>query len=351
MSASKRLVSLLLVLLVVLIAIVIAARGASPRGCRKGGAAVPRDRHEGGIALGGAEPREIRWAVGAAECLPTAVVNSCRREVRRIRELAQGAVGGYGRVLPAEKSRLVAAAARLSEAHPESAGRITPGLLLALRNLEVSREVQRSGVRVMRSGEAILAAHRLGTPVLDIAARLRLPPVAVLRQLLVESGHSADAARAMVADPSRLPPGLRAELPAILEADLGSRTQGLRTRARSQAFEDAVGGYLLSLGVAYKTEEELRAARLEAPGTPLLTPDFLLESPVMIGGRRVAWIDAKDYPAVDDPLVARSTEKQVRKYTDAFGEGALVYSGGVMCGSKLGRSGVLLLDGSALAAP
>jgi hypothetical protein len=237
--------------------------------------------------------------------------------------------------------------ARLRRAHGPAG--ITEGFLLALRNMEVTGEIQRCGVRAMRHGEEILAAHKRAEPVLTTAARLGLPPTVVLRQLLVESGHSAAKAKALVADPSSLPEKLRAELPAILEADRSSRVHGPRIRARSQAFEDAVGAHLQSLGVAYRTEEALRREHAEAgpEAPPLLTPDFLLEAPAVIEGREVHWLDAKNYPAVDDPVTARSTARQVDKYTAAFGPGALVFSGGVMCGGQL-ASRVLYLDGTHL---
>jgi len=76
-----------------------------------------------------------------------------------------------------------------------------------------------------------------------------------------------------------------------------------------------------------------------------LTPDFLLDTPVVINGQRVHWIDAKNYPMYGSKLVASSLAKQAQKYNKAFGPGAFVFSGGLVCGARI-SAGLLLLDGS-----
>jgi hypothetical protein len=163
--------------------------------------------------------------------------------------------------------------------------------------------------------------------------------MAVLRAVL-------GPARARAAgDPARLPPRLAREAPAIYAADEGSRPNADRVRAEAQAYEDAVGARLRARGLAFETEDDLRA-RAAPAGQPLLTPDFLFREPVAIDGRRVAWLDAKNYGVFDSPLVMASLRKQAAKYAARFGPGAFVFSGGVMCDSKTARLGALVLDGS-----
>ncbi len=144
--------------------------------------------------------------------------------------------------------------------------------------------------------------------------------------------------------------GVAREAPAVFEADLGSRLNADRIRAKSAAYEDAVGAHLRARGLGFKTENDLRAehaARRDT--TPLMTPDFLFTQPVTIDGRRVAWLDAKDFMAYDGKLVAKSLARQAAKYTARFGPGAFVFSGGLMCDSKTARLGALVLDGSHIA--
>jgi len=339
------LVAVVLIILVILAALVSRAgpsRAGPPRPGATGGAATPL-----------ASTREVRWD-GPTACYPKEMVAACQKFVRdMVRESRQ-----FGPVSAEESDKLTAEARRLSRKHGVP---VSGDQLIAMRNMEVALEAQSGGARALRYGPEMLAASQGGEPVLAIAERLRLPPTAALRQILLELGHSATAVRAMIADPAQMPARLAREAPAIFEADLGSRLNADRIRARSQAYEDALGAHLRRLGLRFQTEDDLRRAH-EASGRqgPLLTPDYLLSEPVRVCGKTVHWIDAKDYPMYGSRLVARSLASQAAKYTAAFGPGAMVFSGGLMCdarvlpksaGDPLGSASPLLLDGSHVGAP
>ncbi|HVE13485.1 MAG TPA: TPD domain-containing protein, partial [Elusimicrobiota bacterium] len=270
-------------------------------------------------------------------CLPAGLVADALSFVR--------AQPGFAPVRAADAPAYAAEAARLSAAHraPFDAGQ-----LVALRRLEVSQAIQRAGTRAQRFGAQLAAETRQGRRLLALAATYRLPPLSVARQRLVEEGLDVGAVRAALRDPSRLPPGLgqlAAELPAALEADQGSPQNERQIREASQAFEDAVGAELRRRGFAFRTEAELRAA----PGGADLTPDFLLTAPAAINGRPVAWLDAKNQPAVDHPIVRKGLKRAAERYTARFGPGAFVFNGGVLCAPPPLFAGVLLLDGAHLA--
>lgn len=332
------LVAIVLIILVVLAALVaprsdVAARvgGAGPR---------PQCLHDS---------REIKWD-GPADCYPKDMVTACQKFVRNmIRESRR-----FGPVSAEESDKLAAEARRLSRKYGVP---VSGGQLVAMRNMEVALESQSGGARALRYGPEMLAASRGGESVVAIAERLRLPPMAALRQILLEEGYGAAAVRAMIADPTQLPARLAREAQAIFEADLGSRLNADKIRARSQAYEDALGAHLRRLGLRFQTEDDLRRAHEASDGqSPLLTPDFLLSEPVRIfgpeglDGKTVHWIDAKDYPMYGSRLVARSLASQAAKYTGAFGPGAMVFSGGLMCDARVLPKSAgdppLLLDGS-----
>jgi hypothetical protein len=332
-------VAVLLVVLVVILA-VLASLSRRPAPAASGGGRAQ--------ARGPPDEKVVDWD-GPAPCLPARAVAEALRGVR-------AAIRGFGPATPAERAELDALAARLSKKHGVS---LSGAQLAAVRDMEVSTAARHSGLRAQRYGAEIAKAFAAGDGVLAISARLRIAPLAVLRQVLVEGGTPEAQVRDLVANPARLPPRLAAEAPAVFEADIGSRLNADRTKAQSQAYEDAVGAHLRRLGVEFQTEGDLRdaheraVARGESP-PPLLTPDFLLPRPVRIRvdgtvSRPIAWLDAKNYPAVDSKLVMGGLARQAAKYTTRFGPGAFVFSGGVMCGSKTGQLGVLVLDGSHLA--
>jgi hypothetical protein len=219
--------------------------------------------------------------------------------------------------------------------------------VLQLRTMERAHEARKSGVRALKAAPELVAAHRRGEKLLPQARRLGLPPVAALRALLVELGRSEVEVKAMLARPELLPPALAAEAPELFAADLGSRENARRLQAEAAEFEAEVGEALRGRfpGAGLRSEAELRRRPDErAPG---LTPDFLFEHPVELRGRPVGWVDAKNYPLADQPLVLKGLEAQAAKYIKAFGPGAFIFGGGILARSRLRAiPGLLLLGGT-----
>ena len=334
------LLAVVFIVFVVLLAAVARAGGyPAAGGCPAG---PPPDTKAGGSVARKNPDTAIKWD-GPETCYPREMIAECLRLVR--------GVPGFGPVSAEERAGLASATARLSRKYGVE---LRAGQLVSMRRMEAGLAARRSGALALRHGEAIAAANAAGEPVLSIAARYRLPPMAVLRQVLIEAGHSPRQIRDAIDDPARLPPKLAAEAPAVFEADLGSRLNADLIRAEAQAYEGAVGAYLRARGIVFETEDDLRKSatgQSPEPDLPLLTPDFLFREPILIDGRRVAWLDAKNYPLYESKLVAASLAKQAAKYTARFGPGAMVFSGGLMCGARVlpksaGGAQPLLLDGS-----
>lgn len=325
MDVSQLTLAVLLVILFVVLALIVRARR---RGRAIGGSSLP-------------EPVSIAWPESRA-CLPDALVADCLSAVR--------VLPGFGPVTPAERATLAEDATRLNKEHA-SEGRAPPHVsvaaLVSMRTMEAAVAASHSGVKAQRVGHKLLAGYRAGATVLKLADHYHLPPLAVMRQILIELGRSASEVRELLREPALLrrdsvTAPLAAQVDAVSAADLGSRVNADRIRAGAAAYEDAVGEWLRANGAEFKTETELRADDAASP----LTPDFLLTRPVMIKGRRIHWIDAKAYPMYGSSLVTKGLVRQAQKYTDAFGPGAFVFAGGVLCRARVLPADPLLLDGS-----
>lgn len=279
---------------------------------------------------GGTENIRIQWA-SPQECYSKTVITECMAAVRGL--------SGFAPVTPEEREKLSVAATAIGKRHSVEIG---VDSLVAMRTMEAALMAQRAGIRAQRHGDKILASYQAGESVIEIAKQRQLPPVAVLRQILVELGHSATEVRALLQNPSRLPGTLPSQADAIFAADLGSRVNADRIQAAATAFEVALGARLRELGVDFTTENDARQGVTQNT----LTPDFLLSQPIIINDRPVHWIDAKNYPMYGGRLVAKGLARQAQKYTEAFGPGAFVFSGGILCGARIMPAAPLLLDGS-----
>jgi len=90
-----------------------------------------------------------------------------------------------------------------------------------------------------------------------------------------------------------------------------------KSQTASLRFEKAIGKDLSNINISYKTQDDLLGQKL--------TPDFLLENPIMFMDSKVHWIDAKNFYGGDNSFTQRSLQKQAQKYNEAFGNGMFIF--------------------------
>ncbi|VVU95497.1 Protein of unknown function TPD sequence-motif [seawater metagenome] len=98
---------------------------------------------------------------------------------------------------------------------------------------------------------------------------------------------------------------------------------------RSKNFEDKIEKVLKKKEIKYKTQEDLVKEQTEESGRPHATPDFLLEEQIMINGKRVNWIEVKNFYGLSKNFMMKKIIKQVENYKKIWGEGCLLFRYGV----------------------
>lgn len=95
----------------------------------------------------------------------------------------------------------------------------------------------------------------------------------------------------------------------------------------AQLAEDSFAQRIRSHGYQAILESELRS-QAKANGLPLTsTPDMTCSPPIMIGSESCGWLEYKDYFGFpNNPFVAQSEKRQLRKYVQHHGPGAMVYA-------------------------
>lgn len=110
------------------------------------------------------------------------------------------------------------------------------------------------------------------------------------------------------------------------QARLRAESQRRKSQV-AQVAEDSFVQHVRSYGHQVIRESDIRLQALEDGRPPMSTPDMVFIPPIFIDGKSCGWLEYKDYFGFpDNPFVAASEKRQLRRYTQQRGSGAVVYA-------------------------
>lgn len=266
------------------------------------------------------EPLYIDWPTF---CYPARVVNECINVINK----DLGNTNNYGpKTIELYNEYKLMAQALNNKYNIGTDNQINPDDLILIRQMLIPLMSRRLGIQALKVDEKIREKYDLlnGT-ILDIAKSLKLPPTVVLYQYMSTSYDRQTLLTNIKKYPSLVPARIMKQIPEIFNNDITSPTYKEIIRMESQQYEEKLGNYLLSLGISFLTESELRKRGSR------YTPDFKMTRPLFINGKEVNWIDAKNYPMFGAYLTLKDIADQAIKYTAEFGPGAMIFNGGIRC--------------------
>jgi len=150
-----------------------------------------------------------------------------------------------------------------------------------------------------------------------ISNKYNVPPLWLLKRLARTRQEKLNDAK------------LSKDLRFAVDNDISSAKWLRKESTASKDFEDRVGQWLTEHKILYIDEEKLKEEQIREYGRAIATPDFLLKKPIVISGQTIHWIDAKNYILFDSFLLEH-VKKQAQRYNNLFGNGALIFSMGVV---------------------
>ena len=217
---------------------------------------------------------------------------------------------------------------------------------LSLRNALNQEKSVYSHHKLMRRSNELSRRYNSGEDVISLSKRLDAPPVNTFRAILTGRGWSKNRIKESLKQPSRMKPRDREQFELAESMDRVSSVNQDETHKASMVFEDVLYLFFDSIGVRYRTQEQLMAEQKKAEGRAVITPDLLMIDDVRINGVPCAWIDAKHFFGADLKFPRKKTQKQVDRYVAEYGHGAIVYRHGFCSGLKI--DGAEQLDASPL---
>ncbi|MEM2870353.1 MAG: C15orf41 family protein [Thermoplasmata archaeon] len=215
-------------------------------------------------------------------------------------------------------------------------------LALVIYTQRVTRDATSRFYVIKNQIGRIAQQYDRGVPLVELARRLRFPPVLLAYLLFLHKGMPRKQFWSLVHKPElACDPRMRRELAAALEKDVVYSPKGEELqRLRGQEGERRLFEWLDRRGIKYMTEKDLKKLR----DRYTKTPDVLFMKPVTIKGRRVSWIESKANFG-DVVELRRNLRKQLLPYVKLFGNGMVVYWFGFVSDVEA-PPGVLVVDGT-----
>ena len=199
---------------------------------------------------------------------------------------------------------------------------------LSLRSALLQQKTVYGHGRLRSQGKNMLRLYKEGVSVVDLSTRFDFPPMNIFRIILTEMRWSKSKIKESLRQPSKLSKRERTEFEAAEAADRVSNVDQGESQERADLFEDILADWFEDQGVRLRRQPEMVKEQKQDLGRPVRTPDILFLDHVEINGKPVAWIDAKHFYGADVDFQRKKMAKQMTRYIEEWGSGAVVYRHG-----------------------
>ena len=213
---------------------------------------------------------------------------------------------------------------------------------LSLRSALLQQKTVYSHGRLKSKAKSLFRLYNEGVSVVDLSKRFDFPPMNIFRIILAEKRWSKSRIKEFLREPSKMKKREQEEFEKAEAADRVSNVDQSETHSRADLFEEVLADWFESRGVNLRRQNEMVSEQRLEHGRPINTPDILFLDHVEINGQPVAWIDAKHFYGADVSFQRKKMTKQMSRYIEEWGSGAVVYRHGFS--ENLFIPGCLMLD-------
>ncbi len=212
-------------------------------------------------------------------------------------------------------------------------------LILVLYTQKTVRTATRRFYKVKHRAKALLKKWNEGRTFLSLSSELRFPPILTAYLILLENNITRKRFWELVKNPERIKDNrLRKEISQVVKKDIVYSPEGNEMQyARGKMGEKRLCEWLDKQDLKYQTEEQLKSKHQK-------TPDALLSKPLQTNGMNIRWIESKASFG-DEVEIRRNTKRQLKAYSELFGQGMVVYWFGFI-DSVHPPKNVLIVDGN-----
>mmetsp|Transcript_11387 Transcript_11387/g.22561 ORF Transcript_11387/g.22561 Transcript_11387/m.22561 type:complete len:466 (-) Transcript_11387:9-1406(-) len=231
----------------------------------------------------------------------------------------------------------------------ETRSQMNPSQALSLRMSLLQQKTMFNHGRLQSQAKHIHKRYEGGESVTALSKKFDFPPCNIFKTILLEMKWHKGKIKKCLRDPRKLLEGReQEEFLAAEAADCVSSINHEDNIEHAELFEDCLASWLDRKGVRYVRQKQLAKEQAKEHGSAVLTPDFLILDVMQINGKRVTWIDCKAYYGANIPFTRKRLVKQMKRYIDIWGDGAVVYLHGfseTLCLEKCSFLDARVIDG------
>lgn len=210
---------------------------------------------------------------------------------------------------------------------------------ISMRNSLVKEKLVKGYPRMQGYIKEITKAYNNKVSILVLSAKYDFPPLNLLKGIFIARGMPPGLLKKIFA--GNVPPNIlltgrdltQFQLASQYDASSAIITRKIEDLAKRN--EDLTVQFFGNI-CQIKTEEQLYEEQMQERGRAYATPDLLFVDNVYLNGKRVYWLDFKNYAGTQAGLLMKSTKEQVHKYNEHWGPGILCYRWSYVEGLNMG---------------
>lgn len=213
-------------------------------------------------------------------------------------------------------------------------------IILSIRANLMREHMIKNHKKVISNKNKIFNDYLSGMNVLELSTKYDGSPLNILRLVFMKKYNKK--LTQLIKKNNKLNKRDREQLDLAISNDLYALINQDEVLKKSTDFELKIQKILDKLGIKYKTQEQLAEEQIKITNKATNTPDFLILDDLYINGKKINWIDAKNFYGLNTKYLKKRIKHQTKKYLDTWGSGSIIFNLG-FC-SKLNVDDILFID-------
>lgn len=195
----------------------------------------------------------------------------------------------------------------------------------SIRSSYIKNKMIKKHPYLMAKSKNIIRDYENKIGILEISKKYDGSPLNIMRIILSKS-NSKEKVKKLFNNPQLLNAHDKEQFTIAKENDAFALVNQDTIQLHAANFEKQIEQVLIKNKIKYKTQEDLTKEQIITHGKAFSTPDFLIESELLINGNQIKWIDAKNFYGSNTNFVKSKINEQTKKYINNYGDGSIIFN-------------------------